>query len=390
MNAKTDTMAREIVEALRSVAPNGGLLHAPTLEGNAWAYVKKCLDTGWVSTAGAFVERFEAMLCEVTGAAHAITTVNGTAALHAGLMLAGVGPEDEVIVPALSFVAPANAVAYVGAVPHFADCEERTMGIDPARLASYLEEIAEPRDGGCLNRRTGRRIAALICVHVFGHPADLDALSEVCARFGITLIEDAAESLGTLYKGRHTGCDGLLAALSFNGNKIATTGGGGAILTDDAALADEARHMTTTAKLPHAWEFDFDRIGYNYRLPNINAALGCAQLECLEAFVARKRALAEAYRRAFAGVAGVRVFEEPDFARGNYWLNVILIDRDRASAKDAVLETLNQAGFQSRPAWKPLHRLPMFAECPRMELPLAEDLYARLINIPSGAGLKVN
>jgi perosamine synthetase len=380
-------LAERITEAVGSVAAAPAGLHAPLIEGNAWDYVKECLDTGWVSTAGGFVDRFEAMLCQATGAEHAIATVNGTAALHAALVLAGVGREDEVIIPALTFVATANAVTYVGAIPHFADSEMPTLGLDPARLAERLDAVAERRGDDCFNRETGRRIGAVICVHTFGHPVDLDPLVALCRRHGIPLIEDAAESLGSLYKGRHTGRDGMLSVLSFNGNKIVTTGGGGAILTGDAGLAATARHLTTTAKLPHRWEFDFDRTGFNYRLPNINAALGCAQLECLDDFVARKRDLADRYRAAFAGIDEAVFFDQPEFAHSNYWLNVFLLDPDCAGARDAVLGRLNDAGLQSRPAWKPLHMLPMHADCPMMALPVAEDLYARLINIPSGAAL---
>lgn len=373
--------------ALSSVAPPPVALHEPEIAGNEWAYVKECLDTGWVSSAGAYVERFEGMLAETVGLGHAVATVNGTAALHTCLMVAGVEPGDEVVVPALTFVAAANAVAHCGAHPHLADCEERTLGLDAAKLADHLAEVAETAPRGLVNRRTGRRIAAVICVHVFGHPADIEALSEVCRRFAVPLIEDAAESLGSTYKGRHTGHWGLLSALSFNGNKIVTTGGGGAVLTDDAELAAAARHLTTTAKLPHRWEFVHDRVGYNYRLPNLNAALGCGQLERLPDFVERKRALAERYRRAIEGVGGVRFFSEPEFARSNYWLNVLLLDRDVAEFRDEVLQRANDAGLRTRPAWTPMHKLAAFADCPRMDLSVAEDIHRRLINLPSSPRL---
>ncbi|MBP2668196.1 MAG: aminotransferase, syn family [Deltaproteobacteria bacterium] len=379
-----------MVAILRGVLPPDRdfiSLHEPRFAGNEWAYVKGCLDSGWVSSVGAFVDRFEGDLAAYTGVKRAVAMVNGTAALHICLMLAGVEAGDEVLVPALTFIATANAVAYCGAVPHFVDSEERTLGIDPARLGGYLTEAAELRRDGSHNRATGRRIKAVVPMHTFGHPVDLDPLLDVCQRFRIELIEDAAESIGTLYKGRHTGNWGRLSALSFNGNKIITTGGGGAILTNDEDLASRARHLTTTAKIPHRWEFAHDRVGYNYRLPNINAALGCAQLEQLPGFLARKRRLAERYAAAFEGIAGLRFVSEPEFARSNYWLNTLLLDEEMATARDRLLALTNDAGIMTRPAWTLMHRLPMFSGCPRMDLSIAESLERRIINIPSSAEL---
>jgi len=383
MTMIADTVADGIAAVLKGPAA----LHEPTFAGREWDYVKDCLDSGWVSTAGDYVERFEAMLADFTGVAHAVATVNGTAALHTALKLIGVQAGDEVIVPTLTFVATANAATYLGAVPHLADCEERTLGLDATKLAAHLETVAEPANGARRNRATGRRIAAVVCMHTFGHPVDLDALVRVCERFGVPLIEDAAESLGSYYKSRHTGNHGRLSILSFNGNKTVTTGGGGAVLTNDDGLAKAARHLTTTAKTPHKWEYAHDQAGFNYRLPNLNAALGCAQLERLPDLLARKRRLAEAYDAAFAGRNGVRFFREPDFARSNYWLNALLLDRDVADDRDAVLERTNARGFMTRPAWTPMHRLPMYDDCPRMDLGAADDLYRRLINIPSSAHL---
>ncbi|MDP6785663.1 MAG: LegC family aminotransferase [Rhodospirillales bacterium] len=376
-----------VVEALASVVPEPAALHEPEIAGREWEYVKECLDTGWVSTAGAYVERFEAMLADVTGVAHAVATVNGTAALHGALAVAGVAAGDEVIVPALTFVATANAVAYLGARPHFADSEERTLGLDAARLADHLERITDSRDGRCVNTRTGRPITAVVCMHAFGHPVDLDALEAVCRRFGLVLIEDAAESLGTYYKGRHTGAWGQLSILSFNGNKTVTTGGGGAILTNDADLAHTARHLTTTAKVPHAWDFVHDRIGFNYRMPNVNAAIGCAQLERLDDFVERKRRLAQAYAAALDGIAGVRFFAEPEFARSNYWLNLFLLDPGMAHCRDDLLTLCHERGLLARPAWTPMHQLAVYADEERMDLGVAEDIYRRLINLPSSPRL---
>mgnify|MGYP003615736841 FL=1 len=387
----TSLLSAKIAACLRSVITTDGFvtLHEPTFNGNEWAYVRECLDTGWVSSVGKFVDRFEEELAAYTGVKRAVAVVNGTAALHICLKLAGVEQADEVLIPSLTFVATANAVAYCGAIPHIVDCEERTLGLAPFTLDRYLEEIAEVDDNGCINRKTGRRIKAVVPMHTFGHPVDLDPLLDVCRRFRLELIEDAAESLGSFYKGKHTGNWGKLSALSFNGNKVITTGGGGAILTNDEELGRLAKHITTTAKIPHRWEFNHDMVGYNYRMPNINAALGCAQLEQLADFVNRKRALAQQYLQAFTGMDGVSVVREPDFATSNYWLNSLLLDETSANERDAVLATTNDVGIMTRPAWMPMHNLPMFADTPRMELPVTESLAARLINIPSSSTLGV-
>lgn len=387
----TSPLSAKIVASLRSVIKTEGVvtLHEPTFNGNEWAYVRECLDTGWVSSVGKFVDRFEVELAAYTGVKRAVAVVNGTAALHICLKLAGVEQGDEVLIPSLTFIATANAVTYCSAIPHFVDCEERTLGLDPVALGQYLEEIAEVDGNGCINRRTGRRIKAVVPMHTFGHPVDLDPLLDVCRRFRLELIEDAAESLGSFYKGKHTGNWGKLSALSFNGNKVITTGGGGAILTNDEELGRLAKHITTTAKIPHRWEFNHDMVGYNYRMPNINAALGCAQLEQLADFVNRKRALAQQYLQEFTGMDGVSVVREPDFATSNYWLNSLLLDETSANERDAVLATTNDVGIMTRPAWMPMHNLPMFADTPRMELPVTESLAARLINIPSSSTLGV-
>jgi len=362
-------------------------LHEPYFAGNEWAYLKECIDTGWVSSVGKFVDQFETKLSEFTGARYAVATVNGTAALHTCLKLVDVTAGDEILVPALTFVATANAISYCGAIPHFVDSEEGTLGLDPYKLADYLAEIADIRVDGCFNRRSGRRIKAVVPMHTFGHPVDLDPLVELCARYKLELIEDAAESLGSYYKGRHTGNWGTMSALSFNGNKIVTTGGGGAILTNDESLAKLAKHVTTTAKIPHKWEFNHDTIGYNYRLPNINAALGCAQLEQLPVFLEKKRALAQRYKEAFKAVNGISFFTEPDFAVSNYWLNVLLLDEDNAAERDALLEATNSQGVMTRPAWTLMHKLPMYSSCPRMDVSVAESLERRIVNIPSSVAI---
>lgn len=388
MNIKFSTQA--VLSALQSVLPPGNAflpLHEPNFGGNEWTYVKECLDTGWVSSVGKFVDRFEEDLAAYTGVKRVVAVVNGTAALHVCLLLAGVKATDEVLIPALTFIATANAVSYCGAIPHFIDSEERTLGVDPRKLKIHLEEIAEQRPDGCYNRLTGRRIKAILPMHTFGHPVDLDPLFEVCQRYGIVLIEDAAESLGSFYKGRHTGQWGLLSALSFNGNKTITTGGGGAILTNDEELGRLAKHITTTAKVPHRWEFNHDMVGYNYRMPNINAALGCAQLEQLPDFLVAKRDQAERYRQAFTDIPGIRFFLEPASSQSNYWLNALLLDEECAGQRDALLKATNDAGIMTRPAWTLMHKLPMFVGCPKMDLSVAESLERRLINIPSSAML---
>lgn len=362
-------------------------LHEPEFRGRERDYLLECIDTGWVSSVGRFVDRFEAMLAEATGARHAVATVNGTAALQVCLLLAGVKPGDEVLVPSLTFIATANAVSYARGTPHFVDSEERTLGVDAAKLDAWLREIAEVRREGCVNKRGGAVIRALMPMHTFGHPVDLDALAALCARWRIALVEDAAESLGSLYKGRATGNFGVAAGLSFNGNKIVTTGGGGAILTNDPSIGARAKHLTTTARLPHRWSFLHDEVGYNYRMPNLNAALGCAQLERLPDLLARKRALAARYQEAFRGLPGVRFAAEPEGTRSNYWLNTILLEQPDLAARDALLEGLNREGFGARPVWTLMHRLPMYGRCPRMDLAGAEALDARIVNLPSSPAL---
>jgi perosamine synthetase len=331
------------------------------------------------------VDKFEAMLADFTGVKNAVAVVNGTAALHIALKLAGVKAGDEVFVPALTFVATANAVTYCGAIPHFVDSEERTLGLDPYKLKDYLKDIARVNSDICMNKFSGRRIKAVIPVHTFGHPVDIDPLAEVCKEYKIEMVEDAAESIGSYYNGTHTGNWGKLSILSFNGNKTITTGGGGAIITNDESLGKLAKHLTSTAKIPHRWEYRHDYIGYNYRLPNINAALGCAQMEQLPGFLTRKRDLAEKYKKAFEGIEGIQVFTEPDFAKSNYWLNVLLLSERFSNNRDDLLEETNNLGIMTRPVWTPMHKLTMFKDSPKMDLSVAESLEQRLINIPSSA-----
>ena len=379
-----------ITNALRIAlkSPQGLVpLHEPTFAGNEWLYLKECLDSTFISSAGKFVDRFEVELAAYTGAKHAVAVVNGTAALHIALKLAGVGTNDEVLVPALTFVATANAITYCSAIPHFVDSEEPTLGVDATKLREYLNGNTTQHFGQCVNLKNGRVIRALVPMHTFGHPVDLDGLLAIAKDFNLALVEDAAESLGSYYHGRHTGTFGQFGTLSFNGNKTITTGGGGAILTNDSGLARHARHLTTTAKLPHAWDYLHDEIGYNYRMPNLNAAVGCAQLEQLPALLAAKRELFQRYRAAFAEVAGVSLMAEPQHCQSNYWLQTLLLDPGHAPQRDAVLQATNAAGIQTRPAWMLMTELIPFKDYPSMELSGAQSLSQRLINIPSSSGL---
>ncbi len=380
-----------IVTAIRTILPQEQqgqvALHEPSFKGNEWVYVKDCIDTSWVSYVGKYVDRFEEMLADYTGVKKAVAMVNGTAALQIALKLIGVQSGDEVLVPALTFVATANAVVHCGAIPHFVDSEEKTLGMDPRKLKDYLHDSCLVNVDGCTNKQTGRQIKAVIPMHTFGHPVDLDPLADICHEYKLEMIEDAAESLGSFYKGKHTGNWGKLSILSFNGNKIITTGGGGAIITNNEELGKLAKHLTTTAKIPHRWEYRHDHIGYNFRLPNINAALGCAQMEQLPGFLEKKRELATRYQRAFENVEGVKFFSEPPHAKSNYWLNVLLLDEANLEQRNKLLEKTNDAGIMTRPVWTLLNKLAMYQDCPRMDLSCAENLEARLINIPSSSFL---
>lgn len=382
------TIARQVVAAIRAVVGTGpAVLHEPVFAGNEWVYVKECLDTGWVSSVGKFVDRFEADLVAYTGAKHAVAVVNGTTALHVALQLAGVQPGDEVLIPALTFVATANAVTYCGATPHFVDSEERTLGVDAHALREYLQGITDIRNGQCVNRITGNVIRSLVPMHTFGHPVDINGVMAVARDFHLALVEDAAESLGSTYHGRHTGTFGLMGTLSFNGNKTITTGGGGALLTNDTELAKHAKHLTTTAKMSHRWDFVHDEIGYNYRLPNINAALGCAQLEQLPGFLAAKRKIFERYKSAFAEMKQAHIVAEPEGCSSNYWLQTLLLDESVAGQRDDILVATNDDGLMTRPTWTLMPRLVPFLRSPKMGLAVAESLERRLINLPSSANL---
>ena len=389
---RAEAFTESVVEAVRDTLgppPNDGMLalHEPEFVGNERAYVLDCIDTGWVSSVGAYVDRFEAMLAEYTGAKRAIAVANGTAALHVALLLAGVEPGDEVLIPALTFVATANAVSYAGAVPHMVDSEPETLGIDVGKLALHLAETADIVGGRCVNRATGATIRAVVPMHVFGLIGQIDELNRLAAEWGIAVVEDAAESLGSTLGTRHAGTLAPLAATSFNGNKTITTGGGGAILTMDDELGRRAKHLTTTARVAHRWSFLHDEVGFNYRLPNLNAALGCAQMERLDDMIARKRRLAERYRARFASVEGAEILTARDGTASNYWLVAMRLDAVDETVRDGLLEALNGAGYMARPVWTLMHRLPMYATAPRMDLTSAERLERQIINLPSSAKL---
>jgi perosamine synthetase len=366
----------------RPVIPNA----VPFLGGNEWAYVKECLDTSWVSSAGQFVDRFEREVAAIVGVPHAIATVNGSAALHVALRAAGVGPGDAVLLPTLTFIATAGAVTHAGAHPVFLDSEAVSWGLDVACVEEFLRRECERRDGRVVDRATGRRVAAVVAVHLYGHPCDLDPLLELCRRWSLPLIEDSAEALGAVYHDRPVGCDGLAGCLSFNGNKIITTGGGGMVLTRDAALAARVRSLTTQARR-EPLEWIHDEVGFNYRLTNIQAALGVAQLEQLESFLARKRETAAHYQAALGRLEGVAVFREAAWARSSYWMPAVLLDARRCPDVRALIRDLNADGVQVRPVWHPLHRQPPFRDTRVGPIRVADRLWDRGLLLPCSVGI---
>jgi len=359
-------------------------LHAPRFEGQEKELILETLESTFVSSVGMCVEQFEEDIVRYTGAQFAVAVSSGTAALHTALHAVGVVQHDEVITTPLTFVATCNAISYCGAWPVFVDVDRDTLGLSPECLAEFLEQYGEIRaDGHCWNRSSGKIIRACVPVHNLGHPARAGKIVKVCERYNIAVIEDAAESLGSLADQQHTGRVGLMGVLSFNGNKIITTGGGGALITDNAVLAKRLKHLTTTAKTPHPWLFQHDEVGFNYRLPNLNAALGLAQMAQLATFVVKKRNLAKYYSEWLDEWLQVRFFTEPADARSNYWLNAILLP-DRA-ARDEFLGRTNDCGIMTRPMWTPMHTLPMYQSCQRSNLDNAELIENTLVNIPSSA-----
>ncbi|MCA4016990.1 LegC family aminotransferase [Vibrio vulnificus] len=355
-------------------------LHAPTFAGNEKAYVMETIESTFVSSVGKFVDEFERKMEAFTGTPKAVATVNGTAALHAALYMAGVERGDLVITQALTFVATCNALYHMGAEPIFVDVSPVSLGLCPKAMSAFLEDNAQVTEAGCIHKQTGKRIKAVVPMHTFGHPVELDELVAVCLKWNISLVEDAAESLGSFYKGKHTGTIGDFGAVSFNGNKIITTGGGGMVLCGSEDAGRRTKHVTTTAKVPHPYEFFHDEPGFNYRMPNLNAALGCAQMEVLEHYLAQKRQLAHQYQAFFAS-SDVTFVVEPEYAQSNYWLNAIICADTQQ--RNELLEQTNAVGVMTRPIWQLMHRLPMFEQALRGDLTHSEFIEAHLINLPS-------
>ncbi len=360
-------------------------LAIPVFAGNEKKYLEECIDTTFVSSVGKFVDRFEKDMAEYAGCRKAVVCVSGTNALHMSMMLVGVERDDEVLTQALTFIATCNAISYIGAHPVFIDVDKSTMGLSPDALKDWLVNNAEVKNGQCYNKNSGRRVKACVPMHTFGHPVRIEEIANLCEEYHIELVEDAAESIGSLYKGKHTGTFGKVGAISFNGNKTITTGGGGMMLFNDEELAAHAKHLTTQAKVPHRWEFRHDHVGYNYRMPNINAALGCAQLETLDKFIESKRQLALEYAEYFKNIEDIQFFTEPKDTFSNYWLQaVILKDKD---AQQAFLQQTNDNGVMTRPIWELMNRLPMFEHCENDGLKNTIWFADRVVNIPSSVRL---
>ena len=376
-------MYNDVVTFIRELYNNEDIvpLHSPVFRGNEKKYLNECIDSTFVSSVGKFVDRFEEMMMEYTGTQKAVVCVNGTNALHMAMLLVGVEREDEVITQAMTFIATCNAIIYIGAHPVFIDVDKDTMGLSPDAMETWLKGNSEIKGESCFNKRTGRRIKACVPMHTFGHPVHLDKLVEVCNRYHIELIEDAAESLGSFYKGKHTGTFGKIGAISFNGNKTITTGGGGMLLFQDESLGKLAKHLTTQAKVSHRWEFVHDNIGYNYRMPNINAALGCAQMEEINHILGNKRETADKYKLFFSDKENIQFFTEPEGSKSNYWLNAILLNDKEEQLK--FLEYTNDHAVMTRPIWELMNKLPMFKDCQSDSLYNSRWLADRIVNIPS-------
>lgn len=360
-------------------------LSVPKFIGNEKKYLEECIDTTFVSSVGKFVDRFEEDMARYTGAKKAVVCVSGTNALHMALMLSGVERDDEVLTQALTFIATCNALSYIGAHPVFLDVDRSTMGLSPDAMKEWLCKNTEQRNGECFNKSTGRRVKACVPMHTFGHPVRIEEIAELCKEYHIELVEDAAESIGSKYKGKHTGTFGKVGAISFNGNKTITTGGGGMMLFNDEELGAYAKHITTQAKVPHRWEFRHDHIGYNYRMPNINAALGCAQLENLDRYIESKRQVAAEYEAYFNNVDGIEFFTEPENTFSNYWLSAVVL-KDKESQLEFLQQT-NDNGVMTRPIWELMNRLPMFENCENDGLVNTVWFADRVVNIPSSVRL---
>lgn len=375
-------MSKEIIAFVRDIYKTNDFipLHAPTFCGNELAYVSETINSTFVSSVGKFVDKFEQKVQSYTDSVKAVATVNGTAALHAAMYMVGVKAGDLVITQALTFVATCNALHHMGAEPILLDVSKKSLSLCPLALGRFLDNFAELQEDGCFHKESQRRISAVVPMHTFGHPAELDELVVVCNKWHIPLVEDAAESLGSFYKGQHTGTIGTVGAISFNGNKIITTGGGGMILCSTLELGNKIKHVTTTAKVPHPYEFFHDEPGFNYRLPNLNAALGCAQMESLSDFLENKRLLANKYEEFFLG-SEYQFVLEPSYAKSNYWLNAVICPD--TESRDQLLKNTNQAGVMTRPIWQLMHRLPMFKNAIRDDLVVSEWIEKHLINLPS-------
>lgn len=384
-------IGKKILDAIRKVVGNDDVgLHEPFFDGNEIEYLTKCVKTTYVSSVGKYVDDFENMLSDFTGAKFSVAMINGTSALQIALKLSGVKANNEVIVPALTFVGTVNAISYNNAIPHFVDNEEKTLGIDFNKLLDYLSAITFQKNGECINKITGKVIKAIIPVHTFGHPVDIEKLIEISKKFNIKIIEDAAESIGSFYKGKHTGTFGQFGVLSFNGNKSITTGNGGAILTNDAKLAKKAKHLTSTAKIPHKWEYIHDEVGYNYRMSNINAALGCAQLEQISKILEAKRKLYDQYMDVFSRIPEITLFKEPKNCKSNYWLQTIILNKKMYKFQKSILQEINNQGINVRPPWNLLSDLDMYLSCPKMDLSCSRLLSQKLINIPSSPNIELS
>ena len=380
---KDNILIKNILNSVKlAVKQNSKKLHEPLFKGNEKKYLKKCIETGYVSYIGKYVNTFERKISKYTGSKNAVALVNGTCALHILLKYFNVGINDEVILPSITFVATANSVAYCEALPHFVDIEKETLGICPEKLEEYLKKIAIKKKGYCINKKTGRKIRVLIAVHVFGVPCKILEIKKICKMYNIKLIEDAAGAMGSFLKGKHLGNFSQAGVISFNGNKTITCGGGAVIITENKKLASKIRHLSTTAKKKHPWEYIHDEIGYNYRMTNLNAAIGCAQLENINRIISAKRKNFFLYKRLFKKNKDVQIIQEPNYSKTNYWLITLIIKKNK-KLKNQVLKELNQSGFQGRSIWKPLHTLKIFEKCPRGKLKNTMDIYNRAINLPS-------
>ncbi len=379
-----DNLVTEIIESILSVIGNEPTsLHEPRFDGREMEYLSNCISTTMVSSVGPYVTEFEEKISHFTNSRFAVAMCNGTSALHIALLAVGVKPQEEVLLSPLTFIATANAISYIGAIPHFVDCEESSFGIDAEKLRIYLKNICTNKNGLLVNKKTKRVIRAIVPMHCYGMPSRMDKITELAQEFSLHVVEDAAESLGSFYQDRHTGTIGEVGVISFNGNKIITTGGGGVVITDNSEIAEKARHLSTTARVRHSWNFEHDTIGYNYRMPNLNAALGLAQIEKIWEKIDSKRRLHDRYRKAFSEILEVSLLSDPGDSRSNYWLNTLLLNQSSIHLKERILIETNKSGISTRPAWQLLNASTPYRGHPSMITKCAEKIEAQIINIPS-------